>query len=258
MTDDLLRFDDKVVLITGASRGIGRACAQLFAARGAQVAVHYGQNEAAAQATLDSLDGDDHLLAQADVGDPAAVERMVAAVVDHYGRIDVLVNNAGILTTHPLPEVGYAEWQRHWRETINVNLIGAANVLYCVAHQMIKQGSGGHIVGISSRTAFKGKPDSPAYVASKAGLNAMSQSLAQALGPHHIYITLVAPGAVETDMSRAALDSPAGAAMRAQSPLNRVATAEDVAHTVLFLASPQAAFLTGTIVDVNGASYLRT
>jgi NAD(P)-dependent dehydrogenase (short-subunit alcohol dehydrogenase family) len=116
----------------------------------------------------------------------------------------------------------------------------------------------GRIINISSRGAFRGEPTATAYAASKAGLNAFSQSLAQHLAPYNIAVMAVAPGWVETDMSRKVLDSPAGDLIRHQSPLNRVARPEEIAHTVLFLASESAAFLTGAIVDVNGASYLRS
>jgi NAD(P)-dependent dehydrogenase (short-subunit alcohol dehydrogenase family) len=116
----------------------------------------------------------------------------------------------------------------------------------------------GRIINVTSRGAFRGEPLAIAYGASKAGLNAFSQSLAQHLAPHNIFVAAVAPGFVETDMAREILDSPAGDAVRRQSPLNRVARPEEVAHTVVFLASEGAEFLTGGIVDVNGASYLRS
>ncbi len=134
--------------------------------------------------------------------------------------------------------------------------MGAVNVSYCVARHMMERQSG-RIINVTSRGAFRGEPTATAYGASKAGLNSFSQSLAQHLAPYNISVTAVAPGWVETDMARAALDSPAGEAIRQQSPLNRVARPEEVAHTILFLASEQAEFLTGSIVDVNGASYLR-
>jgi NAD(P)-dependent dehydrogenase (short-subunit alcohol dehydrogenase family) len=123
---------------------------------------------------------------------------------------------------------------------------------------MIAAGRGGRIVNVSSRGAFRGEPDHPAYGASKAGLNAMGQSLAQALAPHGISVATVAPGFVETDMAAEFLDGPRGDAIRAQSPWGRVARPEEVAAAVLFLASPEAEFVSGAILDLNGASYLRT
>jgi 3-oxoacyl-[acyl-carrier protein] reductase len=140
---------------------------------------------------------------------------------------------------------------------LDTNLIGAANATYCAAQQMIKQG-GGRIVNISSRGAFRGEPDAPAYGASKAGLNAMSQSLAKYLAPYNIFVGVVAPGFVQTDMARDHLTGPQGDAIRNQSPLGRVAQPEEVAYAALFLASEGSQFMTGAIIDVNGASYLRT
>jgi len=253
----MLDFTDKTVLITGASRGIGRATAQQFAQQGARVGVHYHSNRAAAEATLHDLPGGPHHLLQADVQDPAAVAAIVDQALAHLGRIDILVNNAGIYEDHPLAETDYQSWQASWQRVLQTNLVGAANVTYCVARHMIHAG-GGRIVNVSSRGAFRGEPEGPAYGASKAGLNAMSQSLARYLAPYNIFVGVVAPGFVETDMAAGALQGQSGRAIRSQSPLNRVARPEEVAYTILFLASEGAEFLTGAIVDVNGASYLRT
>lgn len=254
---NMLDFTDQVVLITGSSRGIGRAIARLFAERGARVAVHYYTGRAAAEDTLHSLQGQGHSLVQGDITDPAAVATLVAEVVAQMGRIDVLVNNAAIYEDHPLAEVDYATWQASWRAVIDANVIGPANMCYCAAQAMIAQG-GGRIVNVSSRGAFRGEPTGPAYGASKAALNSMSQSLAKYLAPYNISVGVVAPGFVETDMAREALSGQSGVEIRAQSPFNRVARPEEVAYAVLFLASAGAEFMTGAIIDVNGASYLRT
>lgn len=250
-------FSDKVVLVTGGSRGIGRAVAVGFAARGARVAVHYNSSEAAAKETLGLLQGSGHMLVQAEMADPAAVRAMVDTVYRQMKGLDVLVNNAGIYEEHPLPDVTYDEWQMHWLRTLQINLLGAANAIYCAAQYMMRRG-GGRIVNVSSRGAFRGEPEAPAYGASKAAMNSMGQSLAKALAPHGIFIGTVAPGFVETDMAVSHLSGPAGDGIRAQSPLNRVARPEEVAYAVLFLASAGAEFMTGTIIDVNGASYLRS
>lgn len=250
-------FTDKIVLVTGASRGIGRTIAQSFAERGARVVVHYGRNLAAAQETLASLPGGPHTIVQADIRDADAVEKMVATAVDEMGRIDILINNAGIYEDHPLAEVSYADWQESWQLVLGTNLTGAANITFCAARQMIKQGAG-RIVNISSRGAFRGEPTAPAYGASKAGLNAMSQSLAKYLIPYNIFVGVVAPGFVQTDMARRSLDGPSGDEIRHQSPFGRVARPEEVAYAALFLASEGSEFMTGAIIDVNGASYLRT
>lgn len=250
-------FSNKVVLITGASRGIGRSIAVQFAAAGANVAVHYNRNQAAAETTLDMLAGEGHIIVQAEISDAEAVKQMVDDVVKEMGTIDILVNNAGIYEEHPLLEVDYAEWQNHWRRTLDINLMGAANAMYCAAQHM-KNNGGGRIVNVSSRGAFRGEPTASAYGASKAGMNSMSQSLAKALAPHGIFVGVVAPGFVETEMAAEHLKGESGDAIRAQSPLNRVATPDEVAYATLFLASEGAQFMTGAIIDVNGASYLRS
>ena len=252
-----MEFSGQVVLVTGGSRGIGRAVAELFAQKGARVGVHYNRNRSAAEDTLKSLEGGPHMIIRADVADAEEVRNMVEQVISEMGRIDVLVNNAGIYEMHPLASVDYKFWRESWRRTIDVNLIGAANASYCAARQMIKQG-GGKIINVTSRGAFRGEPEGPAYGASKAGQNAMSQSLAKALAPHNIFVYAVAPGWVATDMAAEHLKGPEGESIRSQSPLNRVASPEEIAGAVVMLASEGTDFMTGCILDVNGASYLRS
>jgi 3-oxoacyl-[acyl-carrier protein] reductase len=253
----VMRFDGKVVLVTGASRGIGAAIARLFAQQGATVVLHYHSYPEGAEQIRADLPGGPHLIVQADMKDPQGIAAMVNTVVGELGRIDVLVNNAAIYEEHPVAETDYEAWQASWRRVIDTNLVGVANASYCAARAMIAQG-GGRIVNLSSRGAFRGEPLGPAYGASKAGLNAMGQSLAKYLAPYNIFVGTVAPGWVETDMAAETLQGPDGEAVRAQSPLQRVAQPEEVAYAVLFLASEGAEFMTGAIIDVNGASYLRT
>ncbi len=250
-------FSGKTVLVTGGSRGIGRAVARGFADRGARVAISYLANRQAADETLAALPGGPHLAAQADVADPVSVGRLIEQVVATLGSLDVVVNNAGVWVDHVLEEVDFDAWQDAWRRVLDTNLVGPANVSYLAARHMIEHG-GGRIVNVSSRGAFRGEPEGPAYGASKAGLNAMSQSLAKRLAPHNIFVGVVAPGFVDTDMAARYLDTPRGDEIRAQSPLGRVARPEEVALAVLFLAAEGTEFMTGAIIDVNGASYLRT
>jgi 3-oxoacyl-[acyl-carrier protein] reductase len=246
----------RAVLVTGASRGIGAAIAREFAAAGDRVAVHYGASREHAEEVAASLAGEGHVVAGADLADPEAVRAMVDRAAEALGGVDVLVNNAGVFMHHPIDDTTYEEWQRAWSDTLAVNLVGAANVTWCAVRHMIAAG-GGHIVNVSSRGAFRGEPTQPAYGASKAALIAFGQSLARALGPHRIAVTTVAPGWTETDMAADSLSGPRGDAIRAESPLGRVATPEDVARAVLYLASPEAEMASGSVLDVNGASYLR-
>jgi len=252
-----MNFEGKTVLITGGSRGIGRATAIAFAAAGAKVAINFISNTQAAKETIESLAGDGHIAIKADIAHASAAQHLVKEAIKEFGSLDILVNNAGVHTVHPIDNCTYEQWREAWQEAININLIGAANVTYCAAQQMIQQSSG-RIVNVSSRGAFRGEPDQPAYGASKAGLNAMSQSLAQALGRYNIFVGIVAPGFVETDLAKEILDGPKGEGIRRQSPLGRVAKPEEVARGVLFLASEGSEFMTGAILDINGASYLRS
>jgi 3-oxoacyl-[acyl-carrier protein] reductase len=245
----------RAVLVTGASRGIGAAVAREFAAAGDRVAVHYGASREAAEAVAASLAGGGHVVVGADLGDPQAVRAMVDRTAEELGGIDVLVNNAGVFARHPIDDTTYEEWQRAWSDTLAVNLVGAANVTWCAAQHMIAAG-GGRIVNVSSRGAFRGEPTQPAYGASKAALIAFGQSLARALGPHGIAVTTIAPGWTETDMATERL-AERGDEVRAESPLGRVATPEEVARAILYLASPQAELASGAVLDFNGASHLR-
>ena len=151
--------------------------------------------------------------------------------------------------------MSYEQWQDAWRQTLAVNLTGAANVTWCAVQHM--KLTGGRIVNVTSRGAFRGEPAHPAYGASKAGLNALGQSLARALAPFGIAVSTVAPGFVDTDMAAGILNSEQGGEIRAQSPFNRVATPEEIAAAVVYLASDQAEWASGAILDLNGASYLR-
>ena len=247
----------RAVLVTGGSRGIGRAIARAFAEHGDRVAVHWGSSRERAEAVLDGLPGSGHVLVQADMADAGAVGAMVDTAADALGGLDVLVNNAGVFVASPPLTSSFEHWQQVWEQTLAVNLLGAAHATFrAVPH--LRAAGGGAVVNVSSRGAFRGEPDNPAYGASKAGMNAFAQSMALALAPLGISVTCVAPGFVQTEMAREVLDGPGGDAVRAQSPFGRVARPEEVASAVLWLSSPEARFSTGTIVDVNGGSYLRS
>jgi NAD(P)-dependent dehydrogenase (short-subunit alcohol dehydrogenase family) len=165
------------ILITGASGGIGRAAAIECASKGARVGVHYNANRERAEATLAALPGDGHRLFRCDIADPEAA----------------LVNNAGISQRHNFEDIDYATWRESWQRIVDTNLTAAANLCFCAGKKMIARG-GGRIVNVSSRGAFRGEPLMPWYGASKAGMNAMGQSLAQALGPKGVFVYTVAPG----------------------------------------------------------------
>jgi NAD(P)-dependent dehydrogenase (short-subunit alcohol dehydrogenase family) len=250
-------FSGKHALVTGGSRGIGRAIAGALAGRGARVAITYRSNERAAGETIDSMPGGGHLALRGDVARPESARSMVDEAVRAFGRLDIVVNNAGIGRSHRIDEVDFEEWRSAWNEILAVNLLGPAHVTYFAVRHMIEAG-GGRIVNVSSRGAFRGEPDQPAYGASKAGLNAMSQSLAKRLAPYKIFIGVVAPGFVETDLAAPLLAGPEGDGIRSQSPLGRVARPAEVAAAVLFLCAEGTEFCTGAIIDVNGASYLRS
>jgi 3-oxoacyl-[acyl-carrier protein] reductase len=244
------------VLVTGASRGIGRAIAKRFAAGGDRVAIHHRNSAELAASVAAQLEGTGHVVVQADLADPEAVLAMVDTAAAQLGGLDVLVNNAGVFTAHPIADVSYADWQKQWQAILAINLVGVANVTWCAVRHMKEHG--GRIINVSSRGAFRGEPDSPAYGASKAGLNALGQSLAIALAPYRIAVATVAPGFVATDMTNEHLKPPRGDEIRAQSPYGRVADPDEIAAAVLYLASPEAEWASGAVLDLNGASYLRT
>lgn len=237
--------------------------------------VHYRAAEREAQEVLQSLPGQGHALVRADLSDPAAVPVLAEEAVAVLGRVDVLVNNAALFLDpsadafsgsrrgdHRITDVDYDAWVRAWQTTLATNLVGAANLTWCVARQMIEVPPApgaprGRIVNVGSRGAYRGEPDVPAYGASKAGLHAFGQSMAIALAPEGISVATLAPGFIATDMAAVLLDRPEGDAIRAQSPFNRVASAAEVAAAILTLAEPGAEWASGAVVDFNGASYLR-
>lgn len=247
-------------LVTGAGRGIGAAIAHALAGAGHRVAVHTGRDRPAAEQVAAALPGTGHTVVTGDVGDPAVCADIVAQAVAELGDLDVLINNAGTFEAHPVDAVDYDDWHRAWQRTLAVNLLGPADLAWQLVDHVRRRPSGpagARLVAVGSRGAYRGEPTKPAYGASKAALHAMTQSLAVALAPHGIVCAAVAPGFVDTDMARSVLDGPDGDAVRSQSPFGRVARSDEVAATVAWLATEAPSWISGAVVDVNGASYLR-
>ena len=251
-----IRFDNQTVLVTGASRGIGEAIAHHFADSGAKVIVHYNNNKARAENVLSNLSGEGHYILQANLSNPESLQRLIQLVEKKSCSLDVLVNNAGVYEEINWETLDFENWQKAWQRTIDTNLSGVANLSFLAAKLMEKNG-GGKIVNISSRGAFRGEPTAPAYGASKAGLNALGQSMAKALAPRNIFVYTIAPGWVDTDMAVEGMQNAGAQSIKDQSPLRRIATPDEIAKAAVFLASG-VEYMTGCILDVNGASYLRT
>lgn len=246
----------RTALVTGASGGIGGAIARTYARQGLRVAMHYHASEDAARQALAGLEGDGHLLVQADVADPEAVRRMITETVAAFGRLDVLVNNAGIYELGPFDMPDYETWQTHWKHTLDINLMSAANATFCALPTMKAQG-GGKIINVASRSAFRGETDAPAYAVSKAGMISLTRCLARAEAKNGILSYGIAPGWVETAMAREGMETMAEEIL-SQIPLGRIATVEDVAGVALFLASDAANYLTGITILVAGGSWWTT
>ena len=253
-TKSNIDLTNKVVLITGASRGIGAECARKVAAAGAAVALNYHTSEREASDIGREIGADRSMLIRADIGNPDDVQVMIDGVVDRFGRIDVLVNNAARFELNPFEGTDYTAWQNIWLRTFEVNVFGAANAAYLAMRSMRSVG-GGKIINIASRAAFRGEVEFADYGASKAALVNLTRSIARGCARDNIVASCVAPGFVDTDMAAGEMQLH-GPDILAQIPLGRLATVSDVAAVVLFLASPMADYLNGVTIDVNGGSYL--
>ena len=246
----MFSLSGKVAIVTGASRGIGREVALLLAARGARVVAAARGDHAAATASEIRDAGGHADPVSADVTDAAAVEGMVAGVLERHGRIDILINNAGIARDQLLLRMKRDDWD----QVIGTNLTAAFVCAQAVLRPMIKQ-RGGRIVSVSSVVGQTGNAGQANYAASKAGLIGFTKSLAREVASRNITVNVVAPGLIETDMTRAITDKAQGE-WTAQIPLGRLGGTRDVAAAVCFLASDEASYITGQVLAVNGGMYM--
>lgn len=241
-------LDGKAALVTGASRGIGRAIALRLASEGAKVAINFAGNQKAAEEVKSEIEanGGEAILVQANVADPAAVEAMFAKVVEAFGTVDILVNNAGITCDGLLLRMKDEDFEA----VIDTNLKG---VFYCTkaaAKLMMKKRSG-RIVNMSSVVGLIGNAGQTNYAASKAGVLGFSKSAAKELAARGITVNMVAPGFIDTDMT-AVLADKVKEAMVKEIPLRRMGRPEDVANAVLFLVSDCSSYITGQVINVDG------
>jgi 3-oxoacyl-[acyl-carrier protein] reductase len=245
-------FKDKVVLVTGGSRGIGRSIAVAFAKQGATVVISYAGNEAAAQETLGLLQaaGAKGETVRFDVADSAACAGAIENVVKTHGRLDVLVNNAGVAVDGLVMRVKDEDWDKQ----LDTNLKGAFALIRAASRPMMKQ-RGGAIINLTSVVGEMGNGGQAAYSASKAGLIGLTKSVARELASRNIRVNAVSPGFIGTDMT-SHLEGETREKMMAAIPLGRLGSPEDVANAVLFLASDSAAYITGEVLKVNGGMYM--
>ncbi len=243
-----MRLKDQIALVTGGSRGIGRAIVQAFAAEGAKVAVVYRGSKEAADSLVREVTqtGGVARALQADVADPAAAQACVEQVEKEWGPVDILVNNAGViqddLFVRMEPEA--------WNKVLQTNLGGTYNFCRAVAYSMMKRRSG-RIINVSSVAAEHVNPGQTNYAASKGAINAFTRALAMELASRGVTVNAVAPGFIETDMS-AAVRNKAGDLIKKFIPMRRIGAPEDVAKVALFLASADSAYMTGQVLTVDG------
>jgi NAD(P)-dependent dehydrogenase (short-subunit alcohol dehydrogenase family) len=249
-----LDLSDQTLLVTGASRGIGRAIAQACADAGATVAVHYARSRDAAEEVAAAC-GRDAQTFQADLRDLEATEKLWTNVVAAYGTVDALVNNAGVAPATPL-DASTGDWHDAWTDTMHVNL-RAPEVLCRQSIAHFQSSDGGRIVNVASRAAFRGDtPDYMTYAASKAGVVALTRSIARGFGDDGICAFTVAPGFTRTDMAKDFIDTYGEAHATSDLALNELTEPNDVAPFVVFLLSGVADHATGATIDVNAGSYV--
>jgi 3-oxoacyl-[acyl-carrier protein] reductase len=245
-------FKDKVVLVTGGSRGIGRACSVAFAKRGATVVLSYAGNEAAATETVKLVTeaGGKGKAIRFDVANPEECTKAIDETVKELGRLDVLVNNAGITIDGLIMRYSDADYCK----TLDTNLKGAFNLIRAVSRPMMKQRAG-CIINMTSIVGEMGNAGQSAYAASKAGLIGLTKAMAKELAPRNIRVNAVSPGFIETDMTQH-IPEEAKKMMLQVTPLQRLGRAEEVAAATVFLASSDASYITGEVLKVNGGMYM--
>jgi 3-oxoacyl-[acyl-carrier protein] reductase len=241
-------FREKTALVTGAARGIGKACAVMMGQAGANVVVNYRTSEAAAMQTVEEIEslGVKAVAIQADVSTPEGVDKLVSAILEQLGPVDLLVNNAGTFD-----RVGHdqTDWKL-WRQTMANNLDSAFLVTWAVKESMIER-QYGRIVNISSIAGVRPRPMSIAYAASKAGMIGFARSLAQALAPHNIRVNTVAPGLIDTEILDH-VDQQDLQDLIDATPIRRIGTVDDIAELVMFLLSDKSSFMTGQTIVASG------
>ncbi len=243
---------DRVVVVTGGSRGIGRAICTALSAPGTRVCFNYNNNREAASTTAEAIQaaGANAVYQQVDVASEAAVSEYLNAIIKEAGRIDVLVNNAGVTRDGLLVRMKAADWDT----VMDVNLKGTFNCMKAAAKAMMKQRYG-RIINISSVVGVSGNPGQANYVAAKAGIIGLTKAVARELASRNITVNAVAPGYIATDMT-GDLSDKAKAAMIGQIPLGRIGTPEDIGGVVAFLASAAADYITGQTIHVSGGMYM--
>lgn len=245
-----MQLKDQVAVVTGGSRGIGKAVVQALAREGAKVAFVYRGSQAAAEQLQQELAaaGGVAKAVQADVSDPAAADRVVDGVLADWGRVDILVNNAGVIRDKLFLQMEAEDWNA----VIGTNLNGTFAFCKAVAKQMAFKQRSGRIINVSSIAAEHVNVGQANYAASKGGLNSLTRVLAAELGRRNVLVNAVAPGFIETDMSEAVRNLAGADALKKLIPIRRLGRPEDIANVVVFLAGPAAAYITGQVITVDG------